>query len=448
MNKLKDYIGDKQYYIKLFKITIPLAMSMLLQSCMEIVDSIMVSSIGMVTAVGNALNVLLLHDGICYGIVSGISVFAAQFYGADQKDNMARTYGLGLLFMLINSSFWIIMVYLFGSQLLSFYLDDTYLLKYSLSYIKIVCIALVPQAFCFTTGSMLRSMHNTKTPFIISTIGAIANVIFNYLFINILKVGIVGAAYGTLLSSLINTIIYIYLLIFKKPIFFIPNKMFNLSVSFVKPIVKTVMPIIVNETFFGFGNSLFNKAYGLLGTQAMDAYYVAVEIWNLFSFAIWGFGSGASILIGTTLGKGDIDLAIKESKYQLGCGFILGLVLSLGMVAFANPMLSLFSISSELTYINARNVVYVMALKVFIRCFTYMMFSTLKAGGDAKIINLYDSGFMYLIGLPLAYICAFAGIKNIALLLLIVQLEQVIRLFFTGKRYLSNVWAKDLTKLV
>ena len=77
-----------------------------------------------------------------------------------------------------------------------------------------------------------------------------------------------------------------------------------------------------------------------------------------------------------------------------------------------------------------------------------MLFSTLKAGGDSKILNLYDSGFMYLIGLPLAFGCAWLGIRDIGLLLLIVQFEQLIRLIFTLKRYNTYVWAKDLTKLV
>ena len=77
-----------------------------------------------------------------------------------------------------------------------------------------------------------------------------------------------------------------------------------------------------------------------------------------------------------------------------------------------------------------------------------MIFSTLKAGGDSKILNLYDSGFMYMIGLPLAFLGAYFGIKNIALLVLLVQIEQVVRLIFSLRRFNLHIWAKDLTKLV
>ncbi|MBR0461734.1 MAG: MATE family efflux transporter [Erysipelotrichaceae bacterium] len=448
MNLTEVYFGDREYYRNLLRVAIPLALTMLLQSCMSIIDTIMVSSIGMVTAVGNAGNILQLNDGINWGIVSGIAIFAAQFYGAGQKENTARTFGLCLLLMFGNALIWISAVYLFGEKILLFYLNDTELLGYSLTYIRIEIISLLPAAFCFSVSTMFRSEHNTRLPFAISSFGALTNVFLNYLFIYILKWGIAGAAYGTLISTSVNALIYAFIIIRYRADFLIPDKMFDIRLGFIKPVISTMLPIIINETFFGLGMSLFNKAYGLLGTKAMDAVYVANQVFNMFTFAIWGFGSAVSVLVGTTLGQGKIEKAKREAKYQLGSAFVLGSVLSILMCLFAGVYLSFFHISDPSVYNNARNILYVFALKTFIRSFTYMLFSTLKAGGDSRILNLYDSGFMYLIGLPLAFGCAWLGVRNIALLLLIVQLEQVIRLLFTIKRYNSYVWAKDLTKLV
>lgn len=445
---LKLYFGDKEYYLKLLKVAIPLALTMLLQSCMSIVDSVMVSSIGMLTAVGNATNIISLNDGISWGVVSGAAIFGAQFFGANQKENMARTYGFCLILMLLNAFIWIIAVFIFGEKFLLFFLNDLDVVKYSLSYIRIEILSLIPAAFCFSTSTLFRSEHNTKLPFIISTIGAISNVILNYYFLFILKIGVEGAALGTLLSISINALIYLIIIIKTKADFFIPSKMFDLHLGFIKPIIKTTLPIIINETFFGLGLSLFNKAYGLLGTRAMDAVYASNQVFNMFTFAIWGFGSAVSILVGTNLGKGDIKKAKEESRYQLSSAFILGSFLSIVMIIFAGFFLSFFNISDASTYHSARLILYVFSLKVFLRSFTYMLFSTLKAGGDSKILNLYDAGFMYLIGLPVAFISALSGIKDIALLILIVQIEQVVRLIFTLKRYNSFIWAKDLTKLV
>ncbi|MBR2577668.1 MAG: MATE family efflux transporter, partial [Erysipelotrichaceae bacterium] len=382
MSLSETYFGDKDYYRNLFRVAVPLALTMLLQSCMSIVDSIMVSSIGMVTAVGNAGNILQLNDGINWGIVSGIAIFAAQFYGAEQKENMSRTFGLCLLLMLGNALIWISAVYLFGEKILLFYLNDAELLKYSLIYIRIEILSLLPAAFYFSVSTLFRSEHNTRLPFVISTTGAVMNVILNYLFIYVFKIGIAGAAYGTLISTLVNAFIYAFIIFRTKADFFIPDKMFDIHIGFIKPVILTMLPIIINETFFGLGMSLFNKAYGLLGTKAMDAVYVANQIFNMFTFAIWGFGSAVSVLVGATLGQGNIEKAKREAKYQLGSAFVLGTVLSVLMCLFAGVYLSFFHISDPATYNDARNILYVFALKTFIRSFTYMLFSTLKAGGD------------------------------------------------------------------
>lgn len=445
---MSKYIGDKNYYKTLLTIALPLALTNLLQSCMSIVDTIMVSGIGMVTAVGNAGNIIQLTDGIGWGIMSGIAVYAAQFFGANQKDNLARTFGLCLTLLMANCIFWVLMVFFFGESLLRFYLNDAEIIKYSLEYLRIDILSLIPAYIAYACSTMYRSMHNTRLPFVISIIASIINVIVNYYCLYIIKIGVRGAAIGTLLSQSIACLIYIILIFKDKPDFFIPNKLFDLHLGFIKPVLETTWPIIVNESFFGFGMSLFNKAYGLLGTRAMDAIYVANQVFNMFTFAIWGYGSAVSIMAGTKLGEGKIDEAIKESKWQLGSGFILGIIMSLIMVGFAGIYLKFFNISDVTTYNNARNILYVFALKLFIRMFTYMIFSTLKAGGDSKILNLYDSGFMYMIGLPLAFIGAYCGISDIALLVLLVQIEQVIRLIFSLKRFNSYIWAKDLTKLV
>ncbi|MBQ1812112.1 MAG: MATE family efflux transporter, partial [Erysipelotrichaceae bacterium] len=90
----------------------------------------------------------------------------------------------------------------------------------------------------------------------------------------------------------------------------------------------------------------------------------------------------------------------------------------------------------------------VYGFKAFLRVFTYVMFCTLKAGGDSKIYNLLDSGIMYAVGIPIAFFGVWLGMKDVVLLVLLCQLEQVVRFFLTLKRYNSYKWANNLTELV
>ena len=78
---LKSYIGDKFFCKRVASLAIPLSLQQLLGSAMEMIDSLMVSWIGMISAVGSASQIIIIASTITWGILSGTNIFAAQFYG-------------------------------------------------------------------------------------------------------------------------------------------------------------------------------------------------------------------------------------------------------------------------------------------------------------------------------------------------------------------------------
>ena len=84
---------------------LPLMFQQVLAGAMGIVDTIMVSWIGMVSAVGTASQIDILSGMINYGIIGGTSMFSAQFYGANDYKNLRRTFGLSVVLAFINGFF-------------------------------------------------------------------------------------------------------------------------------------------------------------------------------------------------------------------------------------------------------------------------------------------------------------------------------------------------------
>ncbi len=453
-NKLLKYVGDKIFYQRTFRIALPLALQNLLSSCMGIIDTMMVTRIGKVTAVGTAVQIDVLHNLISYGISSGISMFAAQFYGSKQSNQLKRTFGLGLILSLINALFWVGLAFFFKREILAFYMSNEDILKYSIMYLEISMFAMIPFAINNNFQAMYRSTHQANITLFVSTIGALSNILLNAIFIFgfmfIPAMGIRGAALGTLLAQSIVCVVYIFHSIkTNQPFIGKVHEVFDLNWGFVSPIVKKMSPLVINEAFFGLGSTLFVKAYGLLGTQSMDAYYVANQIYNCFAFVVYGYGSAISILIGTRLGEGRTQLAKEELNYHIGLSLAIATSLVLIMVVFAEGMVSLFGISDLVVYKLATSIVNVFSIQIFMRLFSFMIFSTLRAGGDSKVIQFLDSGIMYAVGLPIAFGSVYLlKIENIAFVLLLVQVEQFIRMVFGLKRLHQGVWAKDLTKLV
>ena len=447
--EFRKYIGDEDFYKKVLRVALPCALSQLLLSCRSILSSIMVSSIGMVTAVGNAANVLNLHDYLLWGIEAGAALFGAQFFGAKQYKNMARTQGIFLLFSLLNAGVWILVTFDCEDRLLLFYLNDIEIMPYSWIYLKYVMVSVIFMCISLSFKCMYQAMHKTRITFIMSLSYVICNIICDYLFIFVFKCGVAGAGMAILISEFICAAgIFIYSLK-TRPVFFLGLKeMFSFDFSFIKPFIQKVLPIAFNEMLFGFGQSLFNKAYGMLGSSSMEVIYIGSEILSLVLFIVWGYGEAVSILTGTLLGRGRIEEAKEESRNHLGLSFVVGLLLWLFMVLLSPFFLHLYHIGDPVTYNACRGLLAVYGLKAFLRVFTYVMFCTLKAGGDSRIYNLLDSGIMYAVGIPFAFGGVYLGIQNIVLLVLLCQIEQVVRFVLTLKRYNSYKWANNLTRLV
>ena len=99
----KRWIAPKDFYKKVFLISVPLALQQLLNSAMGIADSMMVSWIGQVTAVGTAAQVENLMMTVGFGVASGAGIFMSQFFGKQDLKSEKKAFGLGMILSLINA---------------------------------------------------------------------------------------------------------------------------------------------------------------------------------------------------------------------------------------------------------------------------------------------------------------------------------------------------------
>lgn len=451
---IQKYIGPKSFYKRCAHVAIPLALQQMLSSAMGIVDSMMVSWINQVTAVGTATQIDTLCSMICYGAIGGTGIFSSQFYGAGDHKNLKRTFGLSVLLALVNAIFWVFAALFFGRAILLFYMQDEAIIEVGMQYLQIAMWSMIPSCIQFSFSYIYRSIHKATITLKVSIFCMLLNACLNYMFIFGIgpfpEMGVRGAALGTLIAQWTCVLIYFtHATYTKQPFIGTFQEMFHLEKSFVLPILKKIYPLIINETLFGFGSTLFVKAFGQLGKDSMDAYYVSNQIANVFLFVVYGYGNAITVLLGSTLGKGKIKDAIQEGNYYAGLSFIIAVILVISMIIFTVPMVSIFQLENDVAYQLAIGIMIVQAIKISMRLYNFMIFSVLRAGGDSKIISLLDSGIMWTIGIPLAFLCVNVfHMQNIALVFLIVQLEQFLRMIIGMKRFFSGIWAKDLTSLV
>lgn len=453
-HQLRKYLGPKSFYKRVIFIAVPLGLQQLITSSMGIIDSLMVSWIGQVTAVGTAVQIETLCTSVSWACAAGVGIFSVQFFGANDYKNLKKSFGLSIILALISGLFWILLATFFGRWILGFYIQDQTVIENGLLYLNLAKFSYIPLSFGYAFNIIYRNINQPRIPLVVGILAMIMNVIANYVFIFGLfgfpEMGIRGAALGTCIAQTFALIVhFIFAYYTKQPFIGTFKEMFALNFSFVKPIMQKTKSIIWNELFFGFGSTLFIKAFGALGTASMDAYYVGAKISDIFYAFSIGFSNAVAAIVGVSLGAGKVEKARREGDYLMSMAFVMSVLCMVFVYSASRLLVGIFDLSSLQVIEEAVLIVKVFSLRIALRFFIVIVFSSLRAGGDSKMLMLLDSGLMWSVGIPLAFISVHLfHIHSIALVFLICQLEQVVRVYFGMKRYQTGQWAVNLTKLV
>ena len=154
MNSLKKFIADKKFYKTLLAIVIPIILQQFITQFVSLVDNLMVGNVGNseMTGVSLANQLLFVFNLAIFGCLSGASLFASQYFGADNKHGYKQTFKFkwltGSIIVILST----ILFVLFDDQLLSFFInskdgefsDPAVVLKTGKSYLMIMLIGNVP----------------------------------------------------------------------------------------------------------------------------------------------------------------------------------------------------------------------------------------------------------------------------------------------------------------
>lgn len=449
---ISRYIGPKKFYQKVAVIALPVAIQQLLNSAMGIVDSVMVSQIGQVTAVGNAAQIESIIITICFGAATGAGIYVAQFFGAKDVKNQKRAFGLGLVLCLLISILGVIISFFFGKTILGFFINDPIVVEASWSYLQIALLSYIPSGLTLMFSYAYRSIQKTFVPMVIGMIAMLLNIGINYTLIfgrfGFPRLGIVGAAIGTVVAQSTSILIHIiYAKVTKQSFFGTIKQLFHFDKHLFDSVLRKTIPFIINEFFFAIGGMMYIRAFGQLGTQAMDSYYVGNQISNVFFFVVIGVGNACSSILGESLGKGDMQEAKQKGDYFVGMGVIVSLIASIVILLSAEYLVAIFNLQDAAVVRNSVIIVQTFSIRIALRMFNTIVFSSLRAGGDSKFITFLDAGIMWLVGIPLSFLLVNGfQLDNIAIVFLIVQLEQVVRSIFGMKRYYGGQWLQNLTR--
>jgi len=209
-------------------------------------------------------------------------------------------------------------------------------------------------------------------------------------------------------------------------------------------ILKTVLPVILNDGCWALAFILYSVAYGRLSTQAFAAVQITNTIQNLFLVAVYGIASAASVMVGHKIGAGNNEEGVNYAWRFSALSWLGGLLIGGSMAAASPAILSLFNVSPNV-YQSALRIQYITCLVMAIRVFNIVhIVGVLRGGGDVNFALIAEGITMWCIGVPLAFIGAFVLHLPVEWVVALVMAEEVAKFTAIMFRLLSKRWIKNV----
>ncbi len=347
-----------------------------------------------------------------------------------------------------------IFVIVMPETVLSLFTSQPDLLSEGAKYLRVVSISYVFSGITMVLGQSLRSTENVLVPFMSTVVSLATNVFLNYILIygklGFPVMGIQGAGLATSISRIIEAILLLTVIYTKRsPVAFKIKTAFSLTKDFIKRFINTSLFVIVTETLWGFGTTLFFAAYGRVAggieTEVVAAVNLSKTIENLVLVFYWGFAAASAVTIGKFIGQNMFDKARRYAYRFILTGFLAGIILGITLFLISGPILNLFNNISIAAYSYAKLYIMMFSAFLFLRgsC-AITTVGVLRSGGDTKTAMLIDIVPLYGIVLPAMFVAALVFKVEPWVLFLIAMSYDLLRFAPSMMRILGNKWMKNV----
>lgn len=447
---MKHLVGDRAFYKTLISVAAPLVLQQLITTSVQLVDNVMVGrlgeqAIGSVAVVNQLYFIVIL---VTFGALGGAGIFTAQYYGSKDYDRLKETFRFKVIVGFLIATLSFILFTLFGRTFMSLFTDNPVTIQGGLNYLNIIKWSAFPWILSVAISNTFREIGITKPLLKISIFTILANTALNFILIFGLfgfpALGIIGAAIATLIARVLEFVLTLILLNTKGSIFNTKLfKMFVINKKLLSSIVIMAIPLTINELLWSSGQTAYLHAYSTRGDSALAAMNITGAISQLVFVMFGGIATAVAVMVGNTLGKNELEQAKDNAKKLIA--FSVGVAIIAGMILFVLSffILGIYDVVDTTKQIAAFNI-RVNALFIPFYSFNVALYFTLRAGGDTKSTMLIDSGYMWVVPVPIAMVLAYFTQLPVTLMFLIVQSMEIPKMLFGLSRYQKGYWIKNL----
>ena len=387
-------------------LSIPSMLAQISTVMMFFIDASMVGHLGAEASasIGLIESTTWLVGSLLSAAATGFSVQVAHFIGANDFVKARQVFRHALICGLAFSVFLSLIGVGIHSHLPYWLGGGADIASASSGYFLIYSLVLPFVYLYHTSEMMLKSAGNMHTPSVMAVLVCICDVIFNYIFIYICKLGVVGAAMGTALAYICISLPNLYLSACKNRMLNIrqDHVRFHWVKEYVQRACKISIPIAIQNILMSGAQIVSTMIVAPLGNIAIAAHSFAITAESLCYMPGYGIGDAATTLVGQTHGAGRIDLCKNFAYMTVGLGMLVMALMGVIMYVFAPEMIGVLSPVEAIRQLGTT----CLRIEAFAEPFfaaSIVTYCVCVGAGDTFKPAAINLGTMWLVRLTLAY---------------------------------------------
>ena len=437
------YIGDKAFYKRVITIVIPIIIQNGITNFVSLLDNIMVGQVGTLPMSGvSIVNQLLFVFNLCiFGATAGAGIFTAQFQGSGDTDGIRSTFRFKFLICVGLALVGGVLFAVADTPLISLFLkgdgdpaDAAAILDYGRAYLKMMLPGLLPFAITNAYAGTLKETGETVVPMLGGVAATLVNLVLNYILIfgnfGAPEMGVEGAALATVISRFAELAIvagWTHRHARRNPFIVGAYRSMAIPAGLLRSITVKGMPLLANELLWSTGMTFLNQCYSTCGLDVVPALNISSTLFNLTSVVFMSMGVADGILMGQMLGASAPEAEVRDhSRKLVAISVTSGVLFGLLTAALSGAFPHIYNTSHEVRVLATR-LILIAALFMPFDALANAAYFMLRSGGQTYITFLFDSGFVWAVMVPLAFVLSRFAHMSILPLYLICQSTNMLK---------------------
>lgn len=335
---------------KIFKYTIPLAFTGILQQLFNAADVAVVGRfVGKeaMAAVGSNASIVGLMVNLFLGISLGANVVIAHASGQNNHERISKAVHTSILVALLGGLIMFAIGELLASPIVNLLGVPEEVFDMAIKYLRIYLVGM-PVIFLYNFESAIfRSRGNTRLPLASLIISGLINVVLNLVFVICFKMDVDGVAWATVISNFISSLILFVCLLKTKDETKVDFKKFCIDLEVLSKILKIGIPSGVQGMVFSLSNIVVQSAINSLGATVMAASSAAFYCEIIAYYVMNSFGQACTTFVGQNYGAGQNERCRNVLKTSVLLSFVSTGFVCVVILIFGNQLLSIFNTEAD-----------------------------------------------------------------------------------------------------